>query len=142
VVEELSLRRTRLRSTDGTVWHVPNGEVRRVGNKSQQWSRALLDVPLAYETDLVRAKQIMAGTAERICSADQWKDKVLEPPEVWGVEGLATTGLVIRIVVKTLPGEQWGLMRALREALNEDLAAEHIELYHGPVPPPPPPAAS
>jgi moderate conductance mechanosensitive channel len=135
VVEEVSLRRTRLRGTDGTVWHVPNGEVQRVGNKSQQWSRALLDLPLAYETDLVRAKEIMSATSRRVCESEEWAAKVLEPPEVWGVERLGSTGIIIRIVVKTLPGEQWGLMRALREALNDDLAAEHIELYHGPVPP-------
>jgi small conductance mechanosensitive channel len=135
VVEEVSLRRTRLRSTDGTVWHVPNGEVRRVGNQSQQWSRALLDLPLALATDVQRAEEIMGETSRRVCELDEWKEKVLEPPEVWGVERLGTGGVVIRIVVKTLPGEQWALLRALREALYADLAAAGIEIYQGAVPP-------
>jgi small conductance mechanosensitive channel len=135
VVEEVSLRRTRLRSTDGTVWHVPNGEVRRVGNQSQQWSRALLDLPLALETDVTRAEAIMSETSRRVCEAEEWNDKVLDPPEVWGVERLGSSGIVMRIVVKTLPGEQWALLRALRQALYADLAAADIEVYHGPVPP-------
>jgi small-conductance mechanosensitive channel len=136
VVEEVSLRRTRLRGTDGTVWHVPNGEVRRVGNKSQQWSRALLDVPLAYATDLNRARQIIEETTKRVCELDEWSPKVLEPPELWGVEKLGVGGIVERIVVKTLPGEQYGLLRALREALNQALTEAGIELYQGAVPPP------
>ena len=53
-VEGVSLRTTRLRDAEGTVWHVPNGEIRRVGNKSQQWARAMLDVPVAYDTDIER----------------------------------------------------------------------------------------
>src|SRR5690606_37796789 len=59
VVEAVSLRPTRLRSVDGTVWHVPNGEIRRVGNMSQHWSRALLDVQVAYQTDIEHAKRVI-----------------------------------------------------------------------------------
>ncbi len=136
VVEEVSLRRTRLRATDGTVWHVPNGVVQRVGNRSQQWSRALLDVPLAYSTDLTRARQIIEETTTQVCERDEWKPKVLEPPELWGVEKLGSGGIVERIVVKTQPGEQYGLMRALREALNDAFTSAGIELYQGAAPPP------
>src|SRR5690606_4989578 len=55
VVEGITLRTTRLRDVEGVLWHVPNGEIKRVGNLSQQWSRAVLDVPVPYETDLDRA---------------------------------------------------------------------------------------
>jgi small conductance mechanosensitive channel len=138
VVEEVSLRRTRLRSADGTVWHVPNGEVQRVGNQSQQWSRALLDIPLAPATDLRRAQEVILATAEEVCASEEWQPKVLAEPELWGVERLGGGGgLVVRVVVKTLPGEQWGLMRALRRHLNEEFTESGIELFQGPVPPAP-----
>jgi small-conductance mechanosensitive channel len=64
-VEAVSLRTTRLRAVDGTVWHVPNGEIRRVGNQSQHWSRALIDVEVAYETDLDHAQSVIAGVGPR-----------------------------------------------------------------------------
>jgi len=60
-VEAVSLRTTRLRAVDGTVWHVPNGEIRRVGNMSQHWSRSLLDIEVGYGTDLDHAKAVIAG---------------------------------------------------------------------------------
>src|SRR6185369_98079 len=80
VVEVVSLRTTRLRSVDGTVWHVPNGEIRRVGNKSQHWSRALLDIQVAYTTDLERAQQVINDVAHAVWHEDK---HVLEEPEVW-----------------------------------------------------------
>ncbi|MDQ3721987.1 MAG: mechanosensitive ion channel family protein, partial [Actinomycetota bacterium] len=65
-VEAVSLRTTRLRAVDGTVWHVPNGDIRRVGNKSQHWSRALLDIEVAYETDIEQAKGVIKGVADTL----------------------------------------------------------------------------
>src|SRR6185369_16289116 len=70
VVEVVSLRTTRLRSVDGTVWHVPNGEIGRVGNKSQHWSRALLDVQVAYTTDITEARSVIKGVADQV-----WEDQ-------------------------------------------------------------------
>src|SRR3954466_2236201 len=73
-VEAVNLRSTRLRSADGTVWHVPNGGIVRVGNKSQDWSRALLDVEVAYDTDLRLAEQIIKQTADELYADEEWKD--------------------------------------------------------------------
>ena len=64
-VDAVSLRTTRLRSVDGTLWHVPNGEIRRVGNKSQHWSRALIDIEVAYDTDIDHAEAVIARVAAR-----------------------------------------------------------------------------
>src|SRR5215217_553232 len=66
VVDAVSLRTTRLRAVDGTLWHVPNGEIRRVGNKSQHWSRALIDIEVAYDTDLDHAEAVIARVADEI----------------------------------------------------------------------------
>ena len=65
-VEAVSLRTTRLRSVDGTVWHVPNGDIRRVGNKSQHWSRALLDIEVAYDTDIDHASAVIKRVADEL----------------------------------------------------------------------------
>jgi moderate conductance mechanosensitive channel len=124
-VEAVSLRTTRLRAVDGTVWHVPNGEIRRVGNMSQHWSRALLDIEVAYGTDLARAQEVISEVAHEVREAEA---AVLEEPEVWGVERLSPNGVVIRLVVKTTPSEQWRVSRLLRQRLAERFAAEGIEI--------------
>ena len=88
-VEAVTLRTTRLRDVNGTVWHVPNGQILRVGNKSQQWARALLDMAVAYGTDLDRGPGGHQAGRRRACGSDpDWAGQVLEEPEVWGVESL------------------------------------------------------
>ena len=71
-VEQISLRTTVLRGVDGTVWHVPNGVVQRVGNRSQLWSVALIDVSVAYDCDLAAARQVIIDAATDLCSSDEW----------------------------------------------------------------------
>ncbi len=124
-VEAVSLRTTRLRSVDGTVWHVPNGEVRRVGNQSQHWSRALLDIEVAYDTDVARAREVLQQVADA-----RWKQDrhILEQPEVWGVETLGASGIAIRIVVKTTPSEQYRISRVLREEIKAEFDRVGIEI--------------
>jgi moderate conductance mechanosensitive channel len=124
-VEAVSLRTTRLRAVDGTVWHVPNGDIRRVGNKSQHWSRALLDVEVAYDTDIDLAKGVIKRVADAL-----WKERedILEEPEVWGVERLGPNAIVIRLVVKTRPADQYDVSRELRQRLKEAFDAEGIEI--------------
>src|SRR3954452_19451244 len=124
-VEAVSLRTTRLRSVDGTVWHVPNGEIRRVGNQSQHWSRALIDVEVAYETDLDHAQAVIAGVAHEIAAGDA---DVLDEPEVWGVEALGANGVMIRLVVKTRPSQQYRVARDLRARLKTAFEREGIEI--------------
>ena len=124
-VEAVSLRTTRLRSVDGTVWHVPNGDIRRVGNKSQHWSRALLDVEVAYDTDIEHAKGVIKRVADELWHE---RDDILEEPEVWGVERLGPNAIVIRLVVKTRPSDQYDVSRELRQRLKEAFDTEGIEI--------------
>jgi moderate conductance mechanosensitive channel len=124
-VEAVSLRTTRLRSVDGTVWHVPNGDIRRVGNMSQHWSRALLDIEVAYGTDLARAQEVIRDETHAVALEDA---AILEDPEVWGVEQLSPNGVVIRLVVKTTPSEQWRVSRVLRQRIADRFAREGIEI--------------
>jgi small-conductance mechanosensitive channel len=118
LVEGVSLRTTRLRDVEGTVWHVPNGEIHRVGNKSQQWSRALLDVQVAFETDVDEATRVIKAAADEVWHSEEVGPSVLEEPEVWGVEGFGPTGIAIRLVVKTQPADQWKVLRELRSRIK------------------------
>ncbi len=127
-VEKVTLRATRLRSVDGTVWHVPNGVIQRVGNQSQQWARALLDVSVAYGTDLRQAQDVIKAAADGLWHDEAWSGMLLEEPELWGVEMLAADSVDIRLVLKTEPGMQWKVMRELRIRLKEALDAAGIEI--------------
>lgn len=127
-VEGFTLRSTMLRDVEGTVWHVPNGEIQRVGNKSQQWARALLDVSVAYGADLREAQRIIKAVADEVYQETEWKDLLLEEPELWGVESLDVDGIAIRLVIKTQPAEQWKVMRELRVRIKEALDLAGIEI--------------
>ena len=86
--EALNLRTTRIRDVNGTVWHVPNGEILRVGNKSQQWARAVLDIVVAHGTDVDAALKILKEVADDVAGRPEMAADVLEEAEVWGVEAL------------------------------------------------------
>jgi len=128
VVEGISLRTTRIRDVEGIVWHIPNGTINRVGNKSQQWSRALLDISVAYTTDLDVAKDVIKLTAVDLWHDPAWSTKITDEPEVWGVESLGADGVAIRLVVKTLPLAQWEVARELRSRIKEAFDARGIEI--------------
>jgi moderate conductance mechanosensitive channel len=127
-VEVVALRTTRLRDVDGTVWHIPNGEIRQVGNMSQQWARALLDIDVAYDTDLDRAMAVVKEVADGVYHDEDWKRDMLEEPEVWGVQALGADGITIRLVIKTQPGEQWKVTRELNRRMKARFDEESIEI--------------
>lgn len=128
VVEAVGLRVTRLRSIDGTVWYVRNGEVIRVGNSSQDWARAVIDIGVSYEADPARVREILAEVSHEFAADLAWSELILEEPEVWGVENLGADSVVVRLVVKTKPLEQWKVARQLRERIKVRLDQEGIEI--------------
>ncbi|MCA1710728.1 MAG: mechanosensitive ion channel family protein [Actinobacteria bacterium] len=127
-VEAVGLRTTRLRDVYGTVWHIRNGEVIRVGNKSQGWARALLDIPVSWDSDVPRVREVVKAAADTVWQDEAWADKVVEEPEVWGVEDMGSAGLLIRLVVKTAPLEQWEVARELRQRVKEAFDREGIRV--------------
>ena len=147
-VEELTMRVTRVRSVDGTVWFVPNGELRRVGNTSMEWSRALLDVLVAYDNDIEVVADLIRDEASRFADDPDWDEHVLEPPEVWGVQTMGPEGVSVRLVVKTAPRQQDNVARELRSRISARLRREGVRgpgqtvlvsagtLDHGGPPPP------
>jgi small conductance mechanosensitive channel len=118
-VEAVTLRTTSIRDVKGTIWHIPNGEIRRVGNMSQGWARALLDLPVPYDSDLDHVIEVIQSVADEVCHSSQFGPEILGEPDIWGVEDLGADAVVVRLVIKTRPGEQWAIMRALRVRVLE-----------------------
>ena len=127
-VEAITLRTTRLRDVAGTVWHVPNGAIARVGNQSQQWARALLDVEVAYGSDIERVEALIKGVADGLWRDAGWRGKILDEPEVWGVERFEPEVIAVRLVVKTRPAAQFPVVRELRRRLADAFVDAGIAL--------------
>jgi len=117
-VEAVGLRVTRLRDVNGTVWYVRNGEILRVGNMSQNWARTVLDIPVAYSQDLARVRVVLGEIAHQLWEDEEYRADIIEEPEVWGVERLDPDGVVVRVVLKTAPLEQWNVAREMRERIK------------------------
>jgi len=141
-VERITLRTTVLRGLDGTVWHVPNGEVVRVGNRSQLWSVAVVDVAVAYDADIAEASRILERTAAAQVEQPELAGDVLEAPQLLGVESASGDGVLLRLTVKTAAGAQFRIQRALRLAVKQAFDAAGIPAPPprpaGPAAPPPP----
>jgi len=125
-IEEVNLRMTRLRGVDGTVWYVPNGEIRSVGNAAKDWARAIVDIVLPYAADSAAALSAIAEEAQAFADDPEWSDVVLEPPEVWGVEAIAPEGLTVRVVARTQATKNNVVARALRGRIVERLRRDGI----------------
>jgi small conductance mechanosensitive channel len=121
VVESVGLRCTTVRDVGGVLWYVRNGEVLRVGNKTQGWAMVVVDVPLPLGTPLERAEDTLGDVATELGHDEEWKDALLEPPEVLGVEQIAATGLTVRVAVRTTTADQWRVARELRRRISEGL---------------------
>jgi len=113
-VERVTLRSTRLRDINGTVWHVANGEILRVGNKSQSWSRAVVDVAVSSDADLDRARRILGEVGDELRADAVWSGLVTSDPNVMGVQRIDPTGVTLRVVIDTSPGEQFPVEREYR----------------------------
>ena len=119
-VEAVSLRVTRLRDVNGTVWYVRNGEILRVGNQSQNWARTVLDVTVSYDADLDVVQRILQDVATSTYENETFHDVIIEAPEVWGVERFDKDGVVVRVVLKTAPAQQWLVARAMRQRIKAE----------------------
>lgn len=117
-VEGVSLRITRLRDVNGVVWHIRNGTIKKAGNESQGWARAVVDFPVPYHHDLPRVRQTMMRTADAMWQDPAWHEIILEEPEVWGVQELSSEAVLMRVTARTIPLRQWEVQRELTERLK------------------------
>jgi small-conductance mechanosensitive channel len=125
-VEAVGLRTTRMRDLNGTVWYVRNGEIIRVGNKSQGFAQVVLDVPIPYEVDVEAASRAVKEVADGLRDDEDWSDVIIEQPELLGVEEMTEDGIVLRLTVKTRPLQQWRVGRELRRRLKVRFDADGI----------------
>ncbi|TET76853.1 MAG: mechanosensitive ion channel family protein [Candidatus Cloacimonadota bacterium] len=128
VVERITIRTTRLRSLDGNVHIIPNGEIKAVINMTHGWSRALVDVDVAYKEDLDRVMAIIEAVAAGLQKEDKYKKSIIEKPKVLGVEKLGDSGITIRLIVKTTPLKQWEITRELRKRIKTAFDRAGIEI--------------
>jgi len=128
VVETVGIRITQIRDVNGTVWFVRNGEIIRVGNMSQGWSRVIIDLAVPYDADVAAVQERMLGIATQMAADPKWRSRILEKPEIWGIESISAEAVVIRLVVKTRPGTKDDVARDLRARLKTGLDAMGIKL--------------
>ena len=128
LVEKMTLRTTVLRDLNGAVHIIPNGEIKQVSNLTKSWSRAVIDVSIAYAEDVDRVIAMLRATAEEFQRDPEWSMLLLEPPQVLGVENFTETGVTIRTIAKTLPLKQWEVSRELRRRIKQRLDDEEVQL--------------
>ncbi|MBU0749907.1 mechanosensitive ion channel family protein [Patescibacteria group bacterium] len=127
-VEEITLRMTTLRDMDGTVHHVPHGEVTKVSNLSKYFSRVNLDVGVSYSVDLEKVIRVVNEVGLALAEDLEWKDRIVSPPLFLRVEDFADSAVMIKILGDTKPQEQWAVTGELRKRLKIAFDAEGIEI--------------
>ena len=141
-VEEVTLRITRLRDANGVTWYVRNGEIIRVGNRSQGFATAIVDMPVSYAENVERVVGVIRETATAMGRDPDWADKFVEEPTVLGVESIVGMTMTIRTIAQCVPGENFAVQREMRERLKAALDAADVKApplgpFGGPVGGPP-----
>lgn len=127
-VERVNLRVVQLRGLDGSVHIIPNGQITVVSNMTRGWSRAVVDVGVAYETDIDHAIRIIDDEAAQMAADEHWKARLDGAPEVQGVQSLGDNAVTLRVLLRTLPGRQWEVGREFRRRIKDRFDREHIEI--------------
>lgn len=127
-VERVNLRVVHLRGLDGSVHIIPNGQITVVSNMTRGWSRAVVDVGVAYETDLDHALGIVRDEAALMAADEHWKARLDGAPEVLGVQSLGDNAVTLRVLLRTLPGRQWEVGREFRRRIKDRFDRDGIEI--------------
>ena len=135
-VIEVGLRVTKLRGADGEIWYVRNGEVKRIGNLSQGWATANVDVTVRADEDLDEVKAVLVEVAERTSKEEPWNEFLWSPVEVLGLDSVLLDSMVVRVSAKTMPGKSLTVERELRWRIKRGLDEAGIRIVGG-VPPQP-----
>lgn len=128
VVEEVKLRTTQVRDINGTLWYIPNGEIARVANLTQDWGQAVVDVEVAYDTDIAAAMALIKEVADGLWREQLESFTIIQEPTMAGVQAFGDNSIALRLMVRTEPGEQFGTARELRKRLKLALDEAGIEI--------------
>jgi small conductance mechanosensitive channel len=125
-VEDVNLRITRIRTINGEVVMVPNGQLEQVTNLSRDWARAVVDVPVPTSADINQVTAVLRDACNQFFADEDVRPLLLDPPSVMGVESLEAGKLTVRVVARTLPGKQFEVARLLRARVATALQKEGI----------------
>ncbi|MDJ0735989.1 MAG: mechanosensitive ion channel family protein [Nostocaceae cyanobacterium] len=118
MVENMNLRITQLRDSEGELITIPNSEIKIVRNLSNTWARADLNIPISYQADVDRALELITQVAEQMSQDPSWQKTILEPPQVLGVDHFGSQGVIIRVWFTTEPLQQWRVSREFRRRIK------------------------
>lgn len=127
-VEDISLRMTILRDLDGTVHHIPHGEIKKVSNLSKVFARVNLDIGVSYSSNLEQVISIVNQVGHELAKDNEWKDFILEPPQFVRVNDFADSAVIIKILGKTKPLQQWAVAGEFRKRIKIAFDREGIEI--------------
>ncbi len=132
VVEDFSLRRTMLRDLDGTVHTVPNGQITVASNLTRIWARVNVDIPVAYETDIDLATQLINEVGAQLHADPEWQGRLLEAPSVVRVGHFGDTGVSLKVLGQVPAAEQWAVAGELRKRILAAFAERGIKIPTAP----------
>ncbi|MFH9468511.1 mechanosensitive ion channel family protein [Streptomyces clavifer] len=127
-VIEVGLRVTKLRGDNGEIWYVRNGEVKRIGNLSQGWSTAGVDVTVRPTEDLEQVRKAITGASETMAKEEPWSERLWGPVEVLGLDAVLLDSMTVRVTAKTMPGKSLGVERELRWRIKQALDSAGIRM--------------
>lgn len=127
-VEDVGIRVTQVRALDGTLWFIRNGEILTLGNASQGWGRAVIDMTVSTDNDMDKVEAAAMTAARSLLSDPDVARKVTGEPEVWGLESAFGDQATLRLAMRTRPEAQWAVQRALRAAMMQEFAKQNITL--------------
>lgn len=128
LVEDISLRMTTLRDLDGTVHHVPHGEIKKVSNLSKNFARVNLNIGIGYNSNIEKVIEVVNRTGEALADDIQWKDSIIKPPQFLRVDDFADSAIIIKILGETKPLRQWDVTGELRKRIKIAFDKEGIEI--------------
>lgn len=128
LVEDISLRMTTLRDLDGTVHHVPHGEIKKVSNLSKNYARVNLNIGIAYSSDLEKVISVVNRVGKELAEDPQWKELIIKPPQFLRVDDFADSAIIIKILGDTKPIKQWDVAGELRKRIKIAFDKEGIEI--------------
>ena len=128
VVEDISLRMTTLRDLNGTVHHIPHGEVTRVSNLTKSWSRVNINIGVSYNANIEKVIDVINRTGEKLAEDPQFKDSIISPPKFLRVDEFADSSVVVKILGETKPSKQWEVAGEFRKRIKAEFDREGIEI--------------
>lgn len=128
LVEDISLRMTTLRDLDGTVHHIPHGEIKKVSNLSKYFARVNLNIGVSYKSDLERVIVVVNKVGKELASDPNWKEFIIKPPQFLRVDDFGDSAVIIKILGETKPIKQWDVTGELRKRIKVAFDREGIEI--------------